>query len=330
MGAYLHHPAVNFPIRSEVGIISDDIIKNFCSFTCGAIEEFRPILKLAQRYDTSFFFAYNPLRGLPLIRTGLLGAQNITCPLPTLLFWKFTGGLYYNLLSDARFFQAFGAAFQNYVGEAIRRACPNPKFRLLPEQSYRLGKDRKDTVDWIFAGEEAAIFLECKAKRLTWDAKVALDDLTPLSDDIDVLANAIVQTYKNIEEYQKGHYPHFAFDEDRRIYPIVVTLENWHLFGPVLLPMVHKAVEDMLADTGISVAVLTEMPFAIWHVGELERAFDIINAVGIRAFIDIKLDDSEMKDWQWSRYIAHTFGKRFPRRTLFSAEYDAIFARVRL
>ena len=114
------------------------------------------------------------------------------CPLMTLLYWKFTGGLYYELVGVPDFGNEFGEGFQSYVGEVIERACPDPMIRL-GEKEYVIGKAKKRSVDWIVADEEAALFVECKSKRLSWGAKASLTDLQPLEADIDNMAAAIVQ-----------------------------------------------------------------------------------------------------------------------------------------
>jgi hypothetical protein len=129
------------------------------------------------------------------------GNDAIVCPLMTLLFWRFTGGLYYELIADPRFANEFGEGFQTYVGEVIERACPDPKKQRIPEQDYAVGKMKKRTVDWIVADEQSALFIECKAKRLSWGAKASLVDLGPLEADIDSMASAVVQVYKTVTDY---------------------------------------------------------------------------------------------------------------------------------
>ena len=93
-------------------------------------------------------------------------------------------------------------------------------------------KNRKDSVDWIvLQGEQAALFLECKAKRLTWASKVGLSNLAALEQDIRKLAGAVVQVYKTIRDYREGRYPHLAYVEAIKVYPAIATLEDWYLFG---------------------------------------------------------------------------------------------------
>ena len=45
----------------------------------------------------------------------------------------------------------------------------------------------------------------------------------------------IVQVYRSISDYLDGKYPNYAFDPQRKMYPMVVTLEDWFLMGPKLL-----------------------------------------------------------------------------------------------
>jgi hypothetical protein len=158
IAVYLEHPAVLIPFSSDVRQITEEVFRQFMAFSCRTVAELRPVLKSAQRYDASYMYAFNPLREFPLIRMKFRGSHAIICPLPTLLFWRFTGGLYYELVGDTRFSQALGSSFQAYVGDVIRTACPQG-IKLAGEQSYGAKKERKDSVDWIVHDADAAIFL---------------------------------------------------------------------------------------------------------------------------------------------------------------------------
>jgi hypothetical protein len=327
VSTYLQDAFLNIPIPSEIPTLSNNVVKNFLSFTCQPISELRNILLSEQRYDESFFYAYNSLRAYPLIRMRNRGTDSLVCPLPTLLIWRFTAGLYYTLYSDARFSNAFGASFQAYVGRAIGRACPTDRLRLFPEQRYGPKKTRKASVDWIVSDNDGAIFLECKAKRPSWGAKVALDDLKALEADLGLLADAIIQLYKTIGDYRRGQYEHFPFEVSRKIYPIVVTLENWHIFSATSHKL-NKLVIEKLTAIQLSLDVLEEMPYSIWYVGDLEAGMQVINETGIRRFIDGKICDSEMKQWEWHPYMVQMFKGKFSRKKLFHDDYDAIFSKI--
>jgi hypothetical protein len=328
MGVYLSRPAINTPVKSNVNILSKNKIEKFLSFTCRTVSELKPLLKSEQQYDDKFAYAYNSLRAFPLIRMRFRGNDAVVCPLPTLLYWRVTGGLYYEFLDDNRFPQAFGESFQKYVGQVIERACPEAGVHLLGEQEYGTKKMRKDSVDWIVSHDSSAIFLECKAKRLSWGAKAALNDLGPLEADIDNMASAIVQVYKTIDDYIDDQYPHFSFATNRKIYPIIVTLENWHVFGHAMLDRLQGAVVAKLGEAEISPDVLNEMPYSVCSIEDLEVGMQIISAVGIQDFLDGKLRDTEMRRWGWHSYMSHRFPERFPAAKLFADEYDEIFSGI--
>lgn len=328
LGSYISRPYVTAPVKSELEGLSDKSIEKFLSFTCRTITELKSQLKSEQRYDDSFAYAYSSLRAYPLIRATYRGHEVIWCPFPTILFWRYTGGLYYALAGDPRFSQAIGEAVQGYVGEAIERACPAPTINLCPEEEYFVGKSRKDTVDWILSDERSALFIECKSKRLSMEGKTGLSDTTALVRDIDKIANAIVQTYKTIGDYREGCYPHFQYLPERKIYPVIVTLENWYLFGPRLMKELKGNVVTKLTNANISQQVLEDMPYSVWAVEDLEIAMQIIDTTGVREFMDGKIADPEMNDWPWKTYMGTRFPDLVQGKNLFSDEFEAFFSRI--
>lgn len=188
MGFFLDRPAIDFPFKSEIKALPVETLEKFLSFTGKSIGELKTILKAEQQYNANFAYAYSSLRAFPLVRMSYSGKDTIVCPVPTLLFWRFTGGLYYELISDPRFPNEFGDGFQSFVGEVIDRACISEDMQQIPEQEYAVGKSKKKSVDWIVADENYALFFECKSKRLSWGAKVSLTDLASLEADIDSMA----------------------------------------------------------------------------------------------------------------------------------------------
>jgi hypothetical protein len=240
-----------------------------------------------------------------------------------------TGGLYYDLIDDPRFANPFGESFQEYVGQVWQRVITNRAMRILPEQEYGPKKARKRSVDWIIADEHSAVFLECKAKRLSWGAKASLNDLTQLEADIDSMAVAVIQVYKTIGDYQEGLYSHFEHKVERRIYPVIVTLENWRMFGPAMLDRLRNAVIDGLkAEAAVPKDYVEKMPYTVMAIEDLEVGSQIINSVGIADFFDGKLNDAEMRTWEWHGYMTQRFPKHFPARRPFDAEYEQLFGNV--
>jgi hypothetical protein len=200
--------------------------------------------------NDGFLYAYHPLRAFPLIRLKYQDKDSLICSLPTLLFWRFTNGVYYEICKKPGFDNAFGDAFQWYVGQVIERGTRRESTCFHPESRYWIGKDSKRTVDWIVEQDGAAIFVEAKTMRLAHQAKVEIIGKDVLPIDLDKLAAMVVQAYKSIRDYKASHYPHFPFNPNRKIYPIIVTLEDWFLMGPKLINQLRADVIRRLARMG--------------------------------------------------------------------------------
>jgi hypothetical protein len=225
------------------------------------------------------------------------------------------------------FANEFGEGFQNYVGEVIERTCPDPMQRH-GEQEYVVGKAKKRSVDWIIGDDHAALFLECKSKRLSWGAKVSLTDLAPLEADIDSMAAAVVQVYKTLADHLDNAYPHFPAKESRKIFPAIITLENWRMFGPVMMKKLAEAVVSKLSGANLPRDVVERMPYSVWAIEELEVGLQIMNAEGIADFMEGKLTSEEMRQWDWHGYMASRYLKFFPAKKLFEKEYDEMFSEL--
>ncbi len=52
----------------------------------------------------------------------------------------------------------------------------------------------------------------------------------------------------------------------------------------------------------------------------------IINVVGVQDFMDGKIDDNEMKSWEWHPYMTRRFPEHFPAKKLFTDDFDEIFS----
>jgi hypothetical protein len=196
------------------------------------------------------------------------------------------------------------------------------------QQPYTVGKAQKRTVDWIVAHEHAALFLECKAKRLSWDAKSSLEDLGPLEADIENMAAAVVQVYKTLVDHLDNAYPHLPAKDGRKIFPAVVTLENWRMFGPVMMNKLTEAVTAKLKGAGLPPHLVEQMPYSVWAIEELEVGLQIIHANGIAGFMEGKLKSTEMRQWDWHGYMTNQYPRSSPAKTLFKTDYKEMFSEL--
>lgn len=140
-------------------------------------------------------------------------------------------------------------------------------------------------IDWVLSDNTGHLFIECKTKRLTLNAKT-LSDRIALNIDLDVMAKAIVQHYRNIEDAINGKTKWVP--DGLPIYPMVLTLEDWFMISPRVHEMLNKHVCRLLAEAGIHMNVLKEMPYTIASAYEFEITSQIIAQVGIFSMMSNK------------------------------------------
>ena len=123
LGHFLGAHSLRMPLTSEIAELPIDRVKAVLSLVAEDISTLRSKLNREQQYDDSFAYAYNSLRARPIILMCSGTSDIAVCPIPTLLFWRFTSGLYYDFIPVPEFANLFGDSYQAYVGEAVREAA---------------------------------------------------------------------------------------------------------------------------------------------------------------------------------------------------------------
>jgi hypothetical protein len=91
---------------------------------------------------------------------------------------------------------------------------------------------------------------------------VDIESEEALHNELVKMADFILQVYKTIADYRQNKYPAYEFKEGLRIYPLVVTLEDWLAFGPKILGSVHQKVVQRFEKEGMPPVWLDEMPYS--------------------------------------------------------------------
>lgn len=326
-GVFLQHPRQQLPPRIEIPGLDADAVQRFLSFTASSLEDLSRKLKCEHALDESYAYRYSSIRQYPLVEIRHRGRSELACPIPTLLFWRITSGLYYELTVRPEFFNHFGSSFQSYIGEVLGHRITTPGSQVIAEAEYHVGRNRKDTVDWIVIGpDHAAVFIECKTMRLTWASKAGLTDLAALQRDIAKLAEGVVQVYRTIRDYREGHYPTLPYDAARPVLPLIVTLEDWYFFGHELPIRLDAEIRRLMEHAHLPLAWLEHMPYSIMSADEFETASGLMNAIGPARFIDGKVRDDELRHWAFHGYCRHRYREEMRALpTLFMDEYEAVF-----
>jgi hypothetical protein len=125
LGHFVGSHSLRLPLTSQIAELPIDRFKAVFALVADDVAGMRATLRSEQEYNESFAYAYTSLRKRPIILMSSGAGDIAVCPIPTLLFWRFTSGLYYDLIRVPEFANLFGDSYQAYVGEAVRAAAPS-------------------------------------------------------------------------------------------------------------------------------------------------------------------------------------------------------------
>jgi hypothetical protein len=293
---------VNNQGYEDFGISFESATRLYDWISCST-EDLRLKLVSSDKLDANWALTWNPLEAVPLIRHDSMHPERMYCPIPSLVWHKLGSGLFYDLVNEKGFSQVYGNAFERYVGEFARSQLPGPLFGVSAAKPYIVAKQRKDGADWMIDDSDAAIFVECKTKRISHAAKLVDNDVA-LREQLGFLADAVVQLYKNIEDARLGlnEWDPLA----KRVYPLIVTLESWYLFSPAVKSDLNLLVASKLADAGLNTQLVADIPFTIASCQEYEWLVLAIRKNGINSLFQRKVDATHF-DWMLAPFLQTYF-----------------------
>jgi len=322
---YQNKLALLYPIKIEgiPEINQETLNKALDRFSCDLTNLKNRLIK-EQEINERFVYSYSSLRAYPIIAIKYNGKDSLICPAPTLLVWRFTSGIFYEICKEKGFGNEFGKSFQSYTGEVI--GAGNNKVSVYPEKNYYDGKHRKDTVDWIMDENKSALFIECKAKRISAIAKAEIKSEEELKKELDIMADFVVQLYKSIRDYLDNKYPTFKHKKERKIFPLIVTLEDWYLYGDKLLDELKNKVKEKFKVVGLPLTFLLEMPYSVCSIQDFEMMVQVMEKVGIKLFMEKKVFDEYKEKWSFFPFITSVFpNEKKDIKFLFPDDFDKIF-----
>ncbi len=324
---YLKHPAITLPIDFGVPEFSKDRIDKFLVRFAANLSDLKTKVESEQNINDQFLYCGVAVRYYPLIIMQYQGRQCLVCPLPTLFFWRITSGLFYEIFEHKEFGTHFGKAFENYIGNVFEKVLTNSSLRSIKEAKYKVGKDEKDTTDWILCDSSAGIFIECKTKKMRNASKTRINDIGIVSEDHNILANAIVQCYRTIADYNENLYPNLVYDPKLTIYPLILTVEDWYIFNPQYENLLRQKILEGLRKKKLPENFISLMPYSFCPVDEFEIMIQVIAKVGIKNFFEPKVRDQEKNGYAFSTYYYERFPEESKMATsnIFDDEYKTLF-----
>lgn len=303
LGHMLREPGINAQQNLQAFGITPARTQAFFEKLSMGIEPLRQKTQGVQLYDENWLYSWNPIAESPLIAADPKTPHLLHCPIPELVMKRFSQGLFYELMQGRGYENPYGHSFQAYIGEVIHETFRGVTYELLSEASYRDGRNEKHGADWVLMDPSANVFIECKTKRVKQAGKMAFDR-DAVQAEFEVLAKAIVQLYKNIADAQQGITQWVP--NGHPIYPLVVTLEDWYLFGSPVAAMLRELVQEKLQAQGMDMAVMDSMPYTVVSSGELETVGNVLAQVGIHPFLAGRHQEN-FRDWLVQDYAQEAF-----------------------
>lgn len=308
VGAIVSNPKFNINSDISIGGITKEGFDIFLSHTSNKLGELKNIIKEKVRYDDEFVYTLNPLEYYPLVEIG----SYYYCPVINFLIWRMTSGIYFDLVNDKDFGGQFGFAFQDYLEEISKKIIDRKFTKIIPEAKYISSGNKEDSVDLILEQSDAAFFVEAKAKRMKSKSKSELLSENAIKSDLKILAQDIGQVYGTLDDYLKGRYTHFSFKKDFKIFPFLVTLEEWFIMGKDSENLLEMVKNEMFK-RNLPEKYLVEFPYTVCSASDFEILIQILNTKPIN---DI------MSKWISLSKQGHNFGNFL--RTEYNGQYKTI------
>ncbi|OQY67096.1 hypothetical protein B6D29_02280 [Microgenomates bacterium UTCPR1] len=322
-GFYIKKFAMYYPpdIRLK-GITQEKIDRYFSHFSI-SYESLKEKLKGEQTFDEKYVYAYSAYYKYPIIRLPYEEKDSLVCPIPRLLVERFTNGLYYEICNSTNFDHIFGEAYQNFIGNLLSKVYSNQE--IFSESTYKTKYGEKRTVDWIVDDGSSTLFIECKTKRLRLGAKIGLLDLTEVNRELDKMADFILQVYKSVLDYKAGYYSKYVYKREKKINVMIVTLEEWFLFGNNLSVSLNTKVNNKLKDNNISLEIVKEHPYIVASTEDFEKFIQICKKATIQNVITARINNKEKQDWHLLNFLISEFKKEYlETKSLLKKDYDEL------
>jgi len=287
---------------SEFGITNEDR-DLFFSTMSQSIDDLRTNSKALARYDHNWEYTVHALLSKPFVWLNNERPDELYCPTPSFVWNRLGSGLYYDLVKEPDFGNVFGDSFEAYVGKFAKSVLLGDSFIVLEERPYHVGLDVKHGTDWIISDKTGYLFIECKTKRLNHNAKL-LDAEQPIINELTILADAALQIYKNLHDTLSGLTDFDA--REKTCYPIIVTLEDWVIFSPVIRAQFNDLLKLAMAGNDELLSLSENYPITIASCQEFEDLLIIIRSCGIENFFKAR-SNPDFDNWMLSTFMQSAF-----------------------
>jgi hypothetical protein len=212
--------------------------------------------------------AYCPsiLRDFPIIAFGDHG-ERLRAPIPELVMHRYTSGLYLDVVQGgSAVWSDIGRRFEAYVRDYMQ-IMMSP-YGVTGEVVYGPKKARHRTPDVLISrNEEIVAAVECKAKRMSFDARYADDPVASAALGFDELAKGVFQIWRFFAHARRGATGELVAAPNCQ--GIIVTADSWLTMARNQAEKVFAAAHD-LADVESGIDATDRREIAFCQIDDVE------------------------------------------------------------
>lgn len=208
------------------------------------------------------------LRDYPIIGFGPRG-ERLRAPIPELIMQRCTSGLYLDVVGGgAAVWTEIGKRFEQYCHDYLTAMMAG--FEVEGEQVYGPKKARYRTPDVLVSkGGALTLVAECKAKRMTFEARFADDPVSEATFGFDELAKGVFQLWRFFAHARRGLYGAIPVQPDCQ--GAIITADSWLTMARNQVKQVYDAAH-LLADKEGDVLTEDRRPIAFCFIDDVEYA----------------------------------------------------------
>lgn len=220
------------------------------------------------------------LRTFPCISFGEQD-ERIRSPLPQLILERVTAGIFYDVAGagwEVR--EEYGRRFEEYSLRYLQSMLPDIDWQ--PEQTYRVRKAEFKSPDilWI-KDKRLRLAVECKATRMSVDARYADDPLTVRG--YDDLIKAVVQLWRYFAHCRRGLS---GVELHENATGLVLTLDSWLLMANDLIADIMAKAVELAAEKDAEILPEDRRPILFCAITDLEYTLATANEATFEAAIE--------------------------------------------
>lgn len=253
--------------------------------------------------------AYRPsiLRDHPVIAFGAGGAR-LRSPIPDLITPRFTSGLYMDVIGG-------GGAVWTEIGERFERYCRDYLTEMMPthtvdgEFDYGPKKARSRSPDILVSqGGEIVMIGECKAKRMSFEARFADEPYDSAERGYDELAKGVFQIWRFASHVRRGMVPGRRLAE--QWLATVITVDPWLSMARNEERRVIERANEMADEAG-DIEAEDRRPVPVCPIEDIEYVLQHGDA---KTLLEALSEVSAGEKQGWILSMAHTarLGERRP------------------